>query len=321
MKYNWKMKTSIFSRIFGAIVFVSFVAITLVTILHVREHVNVFENSIVREKTTLLSILKEISEEEEDFVPETVLKQVGDSPDILFFWVLRPDGEIFFADDPDYKGMTVEDEFIGVSSIRFREADYRGRNIKVLAGPVEGLEEEEWTAVMGVSMAGATAFFIPAFSRAAVIFSLAVLVSIFLALKLTERIITPLLDLRKAIRKITKGDLSYRINIRTGDEVEEIGKEFNLMTEKLKETREELEEAKKILEIKVRARTKELEELAESLEDQVEARTEELERKVEELEKFHKLTVGREKKMIKLKKENKRLKKEIEKLKKENEQS
>jgi len=84
----------------------------------------------------------------------------------------------------------------------------------------------------------------------------------------------------------------------------------------LLKTKKELEESKTILEIKVRARTKELEELTKKLDEQVRNRTKELQEKVEELEKFQKLTVGRELKMIELKEENKKLKEKIESLKK-----
>jgi hypothetical protein len=77
--------------------------------------------------------------------------------------------------------------------------------------------------------------------------------------------------------------------------------------------KKELEESKAILEIKVRARTKELEELTQSLEEQVRERTKELQEKLEELERFQRLAVGRELKMIELKKEIKRLKEELQK--------
>jgi hypothetical protein len=83
------------------------------------------------------------------------------------------------------------------------------------------------------------------------------------------------------------------------------------------EKRREIEEAKTVLEIKVAARTRELKELAESLDQQVKERTKELQEKLEELEKFQKLTVGRELKMVELKEEIERLKKELEETKKE----
>jgi len=72
--------------------------------------------------------------------------------------------------------------------------------------------------------------------------------------------------------------------------------------------RQELEEIKSVLEIRISARTKELRLLAESLEEQVKQRTRELEKKIKQLEKFQKLVVGREMKMIELKKEIQKLK-------------
>lgn len=78
---------------------------------------------------------------------------------------------------------------------------------------------------------------------------------------------------------------------------------------KVRERTKELEEAKSILEIRVQARTRELRELADSLEEQVKERTQELQTKITELEKFQRLAVGRELKMIELKKEAKKLKK------------
>lgn len=66
---------------------------------------------------------------------------------------------------------------------------------------------------------------------------------------------------------------------------------------------EEVETSKNILEIKVKARTQELKNLSENLETQIQERTKELQEKIGELEKFNKLAIGRELKMIELKKE------------------
>jgi len=104
--------------------------------------------------------------------------------------------------------------------------------------------------------------------------------------------------------------LDYRVDIRTNDEIAGLGVAFNRMAEELKKYHDTLEESKNVLKIKVKARTKELEELAKSLEGRVKERTKELEKRLGELEKFHKLTVGRELKMTKLKKELAKLKSE-----------
>jgi len=79
----------------------------------------------------------------------------------------------------------------------------------------------------------------------------------------------------------------------------------------LLEIQDEIETARTTLEIKVKARTEELEELAESLDEKVKEKTKELQERLEELEKFHRLAVGRELRMINLKKEIKKLKEEL----------
>jgi hypothetical protein len=76
-----------------------------------------------------------------------------------------------------------------------------------------------------------------------------------------------------------------------------------LRTEELEEAKKNLEEMNSILEVRVRARTGELQKLNLTLEQKVNERTKDLEEKIEDLEKYRRITVGRELKMIELKKE------------------
>lgn len=130
------------------------------------------------------------------------------------------------------------------------------------------------------------------------------IISIFFS----QLIVSPIKKLHSGMEIIRKGNLDYRVDIRTNDEIEDLGTAFNQMTEELEKYHSASEESKAILQIKVKARTKELEELAEGLDSKVKDRTKRLEKRLSELEKFHKLTVGREIKMIKLKKEIQKLK-------------
>ena len=75
------------------------------------------------------------------------------------------------------------------------------------------------------------------------------------------------------------------------------------------EAQEDIEMARMVLEVKVQARTKELQEFNRNLEKMVEERTKDLENKIDELERFNRLTVRRELRMMELKKRLKELEK------------
>jgi nitrate/nitrite-specific signal transduction histidine kinase len=145
------------------------------------------------------------------------------------------------------------------------------------------------------------------------LFFFIVIVLCFLVLRNT--IVQPIKKLTKLCQKINKGELTTEVIETDIQEIHELITTFTKMIEDLKRHRSILEETNKILEIKVKARTQELENLTAHLEDTVKERTKELEKKLKELETFHRVAVGRELKMIQLKKEIERLKAELKKYK------
>ncbi|MCD6114713.1 HAMP domain-containing protein [bacterium] len=144
-------------------------------------------------------------------------------------------------------------------------------------------------------------------------FIFVVLMTMCLAVIFTQKIITPIRELVEVVKRAAAGDLNTRVKVKGNDELAQLGREFNFMIEQLKKTKDQLEEEKKVLEVRVRARTEELEEMAKNLDAQVKERTKELQERIKQLERFHKLTVGRETKMIELKKKIRQLEEELEK--------
>jgi methyl-accepting chemotaxis protein len=128
-------------------------------------------------------------------------------------------------------------------------------------------------------------------------------------------IITPLFLLVESFEKLKRKNYQVRLGKAPIREIQKVFQSFNEMAKDLGESHRALEEAKASLEIKVEARTKELKELAESLDVKVKERTKELQEKMEELERFQRIAIGREQRMIELKEEIKKLKEELEKLK------
>ncbi len=93
--------------------------------------------------------------------------------------------------------------------------------------------------------------------------------------------------------------------------VDTAGKHYELLKQKIVQLKKErkrvvlayhkAKEAEKILEVRVKARTKEIEGVLKKQEEIIQDRTKELEEKIVDLEKFQRLVVGRELKMIELK--------------------
>lgn len=149
-----------------------------------------------------------------------------------------------------------------------------------------------------------------------IIFAIAFSIISIISLFVSRRIAYPILKFTEKIQEIGKVGIGKKIEIKTGDEIEVLVNAFNDMNQKIIKNYETIEEQNSVLEIKITARTRELRELASSLEDQVKERTEKLQLRIKELERFHRLTVGREIRMIELKKEIDKLKKQIKNLKK-----
>jgi HAMP domain-containing protein len=122
-----------------------------------------------------------------------------------------------------------------------------------------------------------------------------IILTLFSNILMTRNLIRPLRNLIKGTKEVARGNLSYLIKAETKDELGKLSNNFNTMVQQLKKAKMVSEETRASLEEK----------------------TKELQKRVADLERFHELTVGRELKMVELKKKIKELEGQIKKEKSE----
>ncbi|MBI5560029.1 MAG: HAMP domain-containing protein [Deltaproteobacteria bacterium] len=68
-----------------------------------------------------------------------------------------------------------------------------------------------------------------------------------LSLYLRRYILKPLIELYSGAEKLSRGDFSHRVNVKTGDELEDLSEGFNRMADSLKEREEKLKSLFKVI--------------------------------------------------------------------------
>jgi HAMP domain-containing protein len=133
--------------------------------------------------------------------------------------------------------------------------DIQGRQVLTAFAPVAPLG---WTVFVELPVDEAYQPLITSIQRTAFVLLGALLLAALAGIFLARRMMVPIQALRAGAARIGGGDLSQRISIKTGDELEALADQFNDMTGRLQESYAGLEQ-------KVEARTREL---SESLEQQ-----------------------------------------------------
>lgn len=201
--------------------------------------------------------------------PFEILKKIKEDEDVVFWWVVTPDGEIYLADDPSMSGKRIDDPLITVEETTIEERVFSktGERIKLIAVPINILEEgRKWTLMLGISTKPLKEFRFRLITSSIILFSLLGIVSFPISYFLSKNITSPLRKLTEISREIAKDRLSVRAEIKTTDEVGELASAFNRMMEELEVSRKKLERHREELQEEVDRKTKELKEKIEELE-------------------------------------------------------
>ena len=181
--------------------------------------------------------------------------------------------------------------------------DSDGNSVLAAASPVPKLG---WRVFLEQPTAQALAPIRDQLVRGALLIALGLVVAILAGTILARRMLIPITALRRGARRLGEGDFGQRIEVKTGDELEELASQFNSMASQLQETYAGLESkvqertrdlAQSVSELalahstvqqqagKLQEQTEQLKDWNKSLEERVEKQLAEIER-IRKLERF-----------------------------------
>jgi PAS domain S-box-containing protein len=237
MKLFWKIFTAVFISFMAVVASISYV-ITMKQMADAEKH-------LVEKNTTIGGFLSR--EIEHGFLesrwPFERLQNLAERPGFLFWWVVQEDGIIHQADKPAIMGTLAYDYFPQMRGKADRERLILNRpdNYGIFITPLS-LGRHKWSFWLGFSLTE-----IAAIKRRIILLdlflSLGALLILGIILYFTIRHFTaPIQDLTRGTATLGRGDLSHRVDIRSGDELGELADAFNQMAAALQAAQEELEE-------------------------------------------------------------------------------
>ena len=165
-----------------------------------------------------------------------------------FAMVIGPDGQLIAHGDPDKKGLVAqmrnmsEHQLAATARARTDAApisqEYVDEGGRAELGVASRIPLLGWTVIVEQPTSEAYASAAQLQRQLIVAISAALLVMIGIGYVFGRSFINPILTLKRATQNIAAGDLSTRVEIRSGDEFAELGDAFNTMANRLVELQE-----------------------------------------------------------------------------------
>ena len=187
-----------------------------------------------------------------------IVKNTGAQKNIAYVIIQGPKNIVLASTDPEYESNILVDEVSQRANQALEPTVQREETLLDVTIPIMENEEKRGAIRIGYSLTETMAL-LSAFRWVGIRINLiSLLVAVLMATLLTWRVTRALSKFTKATRRMSEGDLDHRVDIRTGDELEELGHSFNRMAENLKTSRKKLEMWNDELKVEVERRTYEL---------------------------------------------------------------
>ena len=310
-------RLSLYNVIFGTFA-LSFLVVGVLIYFSVINHQQDLFQAAIDEKIKLAQTIKETVASPSWAYQMSLLKDsekeliIGLSKfkDVRFIRVVTSQGEVLQSTLEGETGKRIKDQDIDQvvqsGKLLLRDETLRGEDLKSLIYP----SYENQAIWVSFSLKDTRLSMEELLWRYLFVALLALLLVTGTMIIILKSIVNPIKKITASCENVRRGNFDFELEGDWRTEIGELAETFNKMLRDIKESHQNLEEAKAVLEIRVAARTRELQDLTQGLEEQVKARTSDLQEKMKELERFNRLAVDRELKMIELKKELKKIKKE-----------
>lgn len=136
-------------------------------------------------------------------------------------------------------GLVSAHEAAGASAAGLSTTDVEGRKVLSVMAAVPELD---WNVVVDLPESEAFASIHASILRSLMLLVLALFVAVLAGIALSRKLVAPIKALGEGAARIGQGRLHERIEIRTGDELQELGEQFNAMARRLAEGRAVLED-------------------------------------------------------------------------------
>jgi len=285
-----------FRSIYAKIIF--FVYLPLIFVLglssyllysYQRHHLieNIMANTEKINKTIRSSLIHEMIKKDRDDI-SVVLKNLVENKQVLDAFILNPDGEVSFSAKQEVKARMDRRKDPGCKichrtglrpkkkAIIYKMSD--GRSIFRTTIPIYNERRchgkschEPSKKINGMLITDFPLTEMEKFlsvNRNIMLISFFVIFIILLGImrfSLNHTILSPLSLLLKGIKEIGSGNLDFKIQVKSADEIREVADSFNEMALNLKKSRQEIEEWNRTLEQRVEEKTRELKEAHDQL--------------------------------------------------------
>jgi two-component system sensor histidine kinase ResE len=247
-----KNNSSLFFGSLGAkmVMFITLLLLVIIgaqTFIYTKTEVDSLEKILIRNKqdfAKLLAINFGIAQSVGGFAFQSQLvDEAGRNEDTVFVRFVKPTGEIYLTSVPEERGQFLTESAVDTTSVIIQDAAYNGERIKVVIAPSPG----GYTTWLGFSLKSTRAAISSTIFSRSLLAGAILLTGAFFALFLTLFLTKNIRILKEAADEITKGNLKVKVNIKSSDEIGGLARSFNHMTDKLLESRNNLE--KKIKEL------------------------------------------------------------------------